>query len=188
MSDTTIIEGPDGRLYEIPKDQLAQFEVPGKRVAELRRKMAEKQSANGSNGTGSNGSGAKPQGHATVPQGHATMPQGHAPGPQGHAMPPGHAPMPPGHAPMPQASMSFSPAGGVVLNFYFQAPPPGPPGAIDGALTGHGEAGVEGYHMSFDEIGIPTNHTEMLWGDYVDKQGNPAVGWHNHDPVTGNAQ
>ena len=42
--------------------------------------------------------------------------------------------------------------------------------------------------MTFDAHGIPVNHTEMLWGDYLDKQGNPAVGWHSHDPVSGNAQ
>jgi hypothetical protein len=42
--------------------------------------------------------------------------------------------------------------------------------------------------MSFDENGIPTNHSDMLWGDYIDKQGNPAVGFHSHDPVSGNAQ
>jgi hypothetical protein len=47
---------------------------------------------------------------------------------------------------------------------------------------------VRGYHMTFDESGIPVNHSDMLWGDYIDKQGNPAVGWHSHDPVAGNAQ
>ena len=39
-SDTTVLEGPDGRLYEIPNDDLANYAVPGKRVAELRKKMS----------------------------------------------------------------------------------------------------------------------------------------------------
>jgi hypothetical protein len=106
-------------------------------------------------------------------------------------MPPGHLrpgdPLPPGVPPppipmtvsMPSASTTIAtPAGGtVVLNFYFGPPAPAPAA---------GE--VEGYHMAFDANGIPTNHVDLLWGDYIDKQGNPAVGWHSHDPVTGNAQ
>jgi hypothetical protein len=43
-------------------------------------------------------------------------------------------------------------------------------------------------HMTFDEKAAPINHTELLWGDYVDKQGKPAIGWHSHDPVVGNAR
>jgi hypothetical protein len=74
--------------------------------------------------------------------------------------------------------------GGVTLNFYFSGPPP----LNMSAAYPPAESGVEGYHMSFDEQGIPVNHTEMLWGDYIDKQGNPAVGFHSHDPATGNAQ
>ena len=92
-------------------------------------------------------------------------------------------------------SLSTGPAGasgGMTLNFFFGgAAPPGLGGVI--AAAGAGAAapaatGVEGYHMTFDEHGIPTNHSEMLWGDYIDKHGSPAVGWHSHDPVTGNAQ
>lgn len=76
--------------------------------------------------------------------------------------------------------------GGVVLNFFFGG---GPPAALNmSAAYPPAESGVEGYHMTFDEQGIPVNHTEMLWGDYIDKQGNPAVGFHSHDPTTGNAQ
>lgn len=146
MSDSTIIQGPDGRLYEIPNDRLGEFAVPGERVAELRRRMADKATAGSGNGH--------------------------------------HAPMPPGHAPMPPASMSISPGGGVVLNFFFHAPPPPGPAPV----SPPSEHSVEPYHMAFDESGIPVNHTEMLWGDYIDKQGNAAVGWHSHDPVTGNAQ
>lgn len=46
-------------------------------------------------------------------------------------------------------------------------------------------------HLELDETdgGIaPRNHRELLWGDYIDARGNPAVGWHSHDPVTGNAR
>ena len=43
-------------------------------------------------------------------------------------------------------------------------------------------------HMTFGDDGIPIEHTEMLWGDYVNQQGDPAVGWHSHDPTTGNAR
>lgn len=180
MSDTTILEGPDGRLYEIPKDKLAEFAVPGERVAELRRRMA---------GGGVSTTVAEPAGGpSSTPPG---MPRG---------IPPGHTAMPPGHTAMPPTSMSINPGGGVVLNFYFQASPPAvAPGRLPNDLAdGLGAAGdtahgghngeVQGYHMSFDESGIPVNHTDMLWGDYIDKQGNPAVGWHSHDPVTGNAQ
>lgn len=157
MSDKTILEGPDGRLYEIPTDRLTEFAVPGERVAQLRQKMASDRAA---------------------------MPSGH------EAMPPGHAAVPPGHTAMPPTSMSINPGGGVVLNFYFQGPPAAAASGHPGGDLAHGglKAEVQGYHMSFDESGIPVNHTDMLWGDYIDKQGNPAVGWHSHDPVTGNAQ
>ncbi len=47
-------------------------------------------------------------------------------------------------------------------------------------------------HLTFDEDldgGVaPRNHTERLWGDYLDRQGRPALGWHSHHPDTGNAQ
>jgi hypothetical protein len=113
-NDTIVMEGPDGRLYEIPREILAQYAVPPERVMELRRRQA------------------------------STLPPGH--------LRPGD-PLPPG-APPPPAGVGI----------------------------------VEGYHMTFDANGIPTNHVEMLWGDYIDRQGHPAVGWHSHDPVTGNAQ
>lgn len=50
------------------------------------------------------------------------------------------------------------------------------------------EQGVEGYHLAVDENGIPHDHADMLWGDYIDRQGRPAVGYHSHDPVAGNAR
>ena len=160
MSDTTILEGPDGRLYEIPNDRLAEFAVPGERVAALRKQMASAAAVSVSAAVGSD------------------------------SLPPGHSALPPGHAAMPPTSMSINPGGGVVLNFYFQTPPSGVPGTPGGDEHVHSgdDGGVQGYHMSFDESGIPVNHSDMLWGDYIDKQGNPAVGWHSHDPVTGNAQ
>lgn len=183
MSDSTILEGPDGRLYEIPLRKLAEFAVPGERVAELRRKMANHATNGASNGSNGHHSATE----SAVPPGHAAMPPGHV------SLPPGHAAMPPGHTAAPAPSMSVNPGGGVVLNFYFQAPPTGTPAAVSvsaphNAASLSTDSGVQGYHMSFDESGIPTNHTDMLWGDYIDKQGNPAVGWHSHDPVSGNAQ
>lgn len=156
MSQTTILEGPDGRLYEIPNHMLAEFAVPGERVAELRKRMAQ---AVRDHERPHSRPAATPD---MPPPVHASVPD-----------------MPPGHAAGPPASMTVNPGGGVVFNFYFQASPPPGPSVADG---------VQGYHMTFDENGIPVNHTDMLWGDYIDKQGNPAVGWHSHDPVTGNAQ
>lgn len=111
-----------------------------------------------------------------------------APSSSGNGLPAGHFrpgdPLPPGVPPPPSGGPSASttiqtPGGGqVTLNFYFGAPTP----------TATADAQVEGYHMTFDANGIPSNHIDMLWGDYIDKQGHPAVGWHSHDPVTGNAQ
>lgn len=47
-------------------------------------------------------------------------------------------------------------------------------------------------HMTFavdlDGGTVLVEHKEMQWGDYLDRQGRPAVGWHSHDPATGNAQ
>jgi hypothetical protein len=98
----------------------------------------------------------------------------------GDPLPPG-VPPPPSTVKAPSASTTIqTPNGGnVTLNFFFAEPK-----AEKAAAAGD----VEGYHMTFDANGIPTNHLEMLWGDYIDKQGHPAVGWHSHDPVTGNAQ
>jgi hypothetical protein len=155
MSQTTILEGPDGRLYEIPNHTLAEFAVPGERVAELRKRMAQ------------------------ASRDHKDPHDPHDP----HDRPAATPDMPAGHAAAPPASMTVNPGGGVVFNFYFQASPPPPPPSGPSS-----DDGVHGYHMTFDENGIPVNHTDMLWGDYIDKQGNPAVGWHSHDPVTGNAQ
>lgn len=150
MSDTIILEGPDGRLYEIPAAKLASFAVPGERVAELRNRKS-----------------------ATASAGGHFRPEDAPPG------------IPPPPSPPTATSTSTTitaPGGGtIVLNFFF-----GPPAATATASPAAGQ--VEGYHMSFDANGIPTNHTELLWGDYIDKQGNPAVGWHSHDPVSGNAQ
>lgn len=167
---TTILEGPDGRLYEIPDDALATFAVPGPKVAEIRARMAAR----------AGGPGAGPANGQSAPAGHARLGE----------LPPDH----PGYAQQ-QAMLTASsvasavPAGaGVTLNFYFGG---GAAPSISmgvGATAAAADSGVEGYHMSFDENGIPVNHTEMLWGDYIDKQGNPAVGFHSHDPVSGNAQ
>ena len=164
MPDPIILEGPDGRLYEVPRDVLAAYAVPGERVAELRRKMSPPATP-----------GALPPQHFRP----------------GDPLPPGVPPPPPSMTvASPSASTTIAtPSGGtVVLNFYF-----GPPAAAAHVETAVGmspsvDSLVEGYHMSFDANGIPTNHVDLLWGDYIDKQGNPAVGWHSHDPVTGNAQ
>jgi hypothetical protein len=166
MSKTTIVQGPDGRLYEIPDQMLAEFAVPGDRVAELRKRLAEP-----AGGASAAGPGSPPS-------------SSHAGAGAGAALPPRHAALPPDHAAAPPGSMSMSAGSGVVLNFYFQTPP----SAAGAGRASPSDLGVDGYHMTFDENGIPVNHSEMLWGDYIDKQGNPAVGWHSHDPVTGNAQ
>jgi hypothetical protein len=160
MSDTKILTGPDGRYYEIPADELARYAVPGERVNEVRQRL----------GATSDAGGGMPAGHLRP----------------GDPLPPG-VPPPPSQPvmvmPGPSATTTIAtPNGGtVVLNFFF-----GPP---SGAATEAPPAGeVEGYHMTFGATGIPTNHVELMWGDYVDKQGHPQVGWHSHDPVTGNAQ
>jgi len=165
---TTILEGPDGRLYEIPNDALAEYAVPGEKVAEIRARMAGGQAAANDESL-----------HAAAPSG--DLPPGHyRPG----ELPPGHEGEPP--AGLPEISAQANAQGGVTLNFFFSG---GPPPAVNmSAAYPPQDSGVEGYHMSFDEQGIPVNHTEMLWGDYIDKQGNPAVGFHSHDPATGNAQ
>jgi hypothetical protein len=151
--EPVVFEGPDGRLYEVPADVLAQHAVPPERVAELRKRTAV----------------------AAAPAAH------YRPGEQ-----PSHIPPPPASlaAPTPTAISIPAPNGGtIVLNIYIGGAP------APGAEIGVSPAGtVEGYHMTFDATGIPANHTDMLWGDFIDKQGKPAVGWHSHDPVTGNAQ
>jgi len=156
---TTILEGPDGRLYEIPDDTLAEYVVPGEKVGEIRARLA---------GAPRNTPPSRP---SEAPHDGASPPPD---------LPPGH------YRPGAMPAMSLEPnARGVTLNFYFSGRPP----AFNmSAAYPPAEAEVEGYHMSFDEQGIPVNHTEMLWGDYIDKQGNPAVGFHSHDPATGNAQ
>jgi hypothetical protein len=136
---THVLEGPDGRLYEIPLDRLAEFVVPPQKVKELRMRISKTMNA------------------ATPP-------------PDIDGTPP---PPPDGHARLGEL-------------------PPSHPGwlqqqAIMAALAAERARAAEGYHMSFDENGIPISHTDMLWGDYIDKQGNPAVGFHSHDPVSGNA-
>jgi hypothetical protein len=120
---------------------------------------------------------------AAAPASSGDLPPGHfRPG----ELPPGHTAAPPTADGMPAMSMHPDGQGGVTLNFFFAG---GPPPAVNmSAAYPPADAGVEGYHMTFDEHGIPVNHTEMLWGDYIDKQGNPAVGFHSHDPATGNAQ
>lgn len=165
-SDTTILEGPDGRLYEIPDDALESYAVPGARVVELRKQMS------GGNGVSASAPAEATHGHF----GPDNIPPGH---PAANVPPPSVAPVAAGAN---QSLTIPTGAGNVTLNIYVGGPPP------DVAEQPAVDTGLEGYHMSFNEIGIPVNHTEMLWGDYMDKQGNPAVGWHSHDPVTGNAQ
>ncbi len=166
-----VFEGPDGRLYELPLEVLARHAVPPERVAELRKRLA-----------------VSP---ASAPA--SAMPAGHyRPGEQPPHIPPPPAAFAPSAPPaaalmtQPDGATAISvpaPGGGtVVLNIYIGGAPA--PGA-EIAVSPHGT--VEGYHMTFDATGIPQNHTDMLWGDYIDKQGKPAVGWHSHDPVTGNA-
>lgn len=141
MSNTRVLEGPDGMLYEIPTDVLAKYAVPGPKVAELRARLAAKAA------------------------------------PAESALPPGHHRMPPA------AASAAAPA---VINIYVGG---GAPPTVQVHQGGQAAgSGVEGYHLAVDEHGIPHHHNEMLWGDYIDKQGKPAVGYHSHDPVTGNAQ
>jgi hypothetical protein len=87
--------------------------------------------------------------------------------------------------PPPQAAA----AAPVVLNIFLGGAAP-PTVQMHSAAPPHthAESSIEGYHLAFDENGIPHNHSEMLWGDYIDKQGRPAVGYHSHDPASGNAQ
>jgi len=104
-------------------------------------------------------------------------------------LPKGEAPLPPGHHRMPPPAAA-SAAGGApaVINIYVGAGP-APTVQVHNQTNGSSNgSGIEGYHLAVDEHGIPHHHTEMLWGDYIDKQGKPAVGYHSHDPVTGNAQ
>lgn len=89
--------------------------------------------------------------------------------------------LPPGHHRMPPVS-STAP---VVLNIYIGG---GAPPAVNVHQGQSAPKGVEGHHLAVDEQGIPHSHSDMLWGDYIDKQGRPAVGYHSHDPVHGNAQ
>ncbi len=168
---TTILEGPDGRLYEIPDDELARFAVPGPRVAELRKRLGAT-AAPPSNG---NGAGVAPDEHLRLGD-----------------LPPDHPGYPQQQAILAAMGAGIAPAaggGGLTLNIYVSG---GPTPQINvqqaGAPAPADDDGVEGYHMTFDANGIPVSHTEMLWGDYIDKQGNPAVGFHSHDPVHGNAQ
>lgn len=160
MSDTIVFEGPDGRLYEVPAGELAKYAVPGDKVAALR----------------------------AAKLGAAPAPQHFRPGEE----PPGIPPAPASLAELSGGGTSTSttvktPNGGaIVLNFFFGPGGPGLPPSGPHATAQPTQ--VEGYHMTFDAHGIPSNHHEMLWGDYIDKQGHPAVGWHSHDPVSGNAQ
>jgi hypothetical protein len=63
---------------------------------------------------------------------------------------------------------------------------PGPGRAEVSADAGPGE--MSDKNFVFDENGAPTYHTDRLWGNYVDKDGKPQVGWHSHDPKTGVAR
>ncbi len=68
------------------------------------------------------------------------------------------------------------------------SPPPSPP--PDASLRAHpGDPSLKHLELDDSDGGVaPINHHELLWGDYIDKRGNPAVGWHSHDPAIGNAQ
>lgn len=168
---TTILEGPDGRLYEIPDDELARYAVPGPRVAELRKRLGQAAEPTGGNGAGAAAAdehfrlGELPPDHPGYPQQQAIL----------AAMG--------GTAPAAAAS-----GGGLTLNIYVTGGPTPQVNVQQAGAPAPADDGVEGYHMTFDANGIPVSHTEMLWGDYIDKQGNPAVGFHSHDPVHGNAQ
>jgi len=164
MSDTIVFEGPDGRLYEVPAEVLGKYAVPGDQVAALRAKKL----------------GGGPA---------ASSPQHFRPGEEPPGIPPAPASLAElgGAAAAATSTTVKTPNGGaIVLNFFFGPGGPGAPGAGPHATAAATQ--VEGYHMTFDSHGIPSNHHEMLWGDYIDKQGHPAVGWHSHDPVSGNAQ
>jgi hypothetical protein len=63
--------------------------------------------------------------------------------------------------------------------------------AADASRRAHPGPDHGAKHVILDELdgGVaPVNHGELLWGDYVDRQGRAAIGWHSHDPVTGNAR
>jgi hypothetical protein len=50
---------------------------------------------------------------------------------------------------------------------------------------------IKNYVMDEDDAGAraPSNHRDLLYGPYLDKKtGKPLIGWHSHDPVTGNAR
>jgi hypothetical protein len=164
----TILEGPDGMLYEIPDDVLAGYAVPGNKVLELRKQME------AAAGAGSDDDAPPPTEHVKLGE-----------------LTPDH----PGYAQQQAILAAVEMASTTVAVFVGDGSGP-PKVTINGAelaAPGADEAAasaddVEGYHMTFDESGIPIQHTDMLWGDYIDKQGNPAVGFHSHDPVSGNAQ
>src|SRR5262245_57321626 len=107
MSKTHVLEGPDGRLYEIPLDRLAEFVVPGARVAELRKRIS----------AGMVAATPPPDIDGTPP-----------PPPDGHAR---LGELPPSHPGWVQQQ------------------------AIMAALQAERARSLEGYHMSFDENGIP---------------------------------
>jgi hypothetical protein len=108
-----------------------------------------------------------------------------APAPADDGPPPGHLrpgdPLPPGVPPPPASASATTtiptPGGTVVLNFFFAQP-----GATQTVAT----ESVEGHHMVL-EHGIPTLHTDLMYGEYIDKHGASQIGWHSHGPH-GNAQ
>jgi hypothetical protein len=63
--------------------------------------------------------------------------------------------------------------------------------AADASLRAHPGSDYGTKHITFDDVDggmAPVNHTELLWGEYIDRRGRAAIGWHSHDPVTGNAR
>ncbi len=78
-----------------------------------------------------------------------------------------------------------------------RAPEPQPPAPVttveaDAATRVHPAEDFGEKHLVFDDfdggVPAPQAHREKLWGNYIDKQGHPAAGWHSHDPEIGNAQ
>jgi hypothetical protein len=73
------------------------------------------------------------------------------------------------------------------------APAPAPAAApADAATRVHPDDDFGAKHLVFDDFdgGVPAphDHHELLWGNYIDRHGRPAAGWHSHHPETGNAQ
>jgi hypothetical protein len=67
--------------------------------------------------------------------------------------------------------------------------------ALDAAPAPAAVPDAQGYrdkHLVFDDEldggPVPQAHADLRWGNYIDREGRPAVGLHSHDPATGNAR